>query len=835
VLYAQGLQMIADLKYGYQVTAPPNFVVPVVHNANIDLKLLEEELTCHIEFARYKDAYIVDDGFTYNKAAINKWLQQKNTTPETRAVCQVLLPNKNVQAIIQQITDEKLTLDGVLANLKCPLSGKIMFNPVVAEDGYSYEDEVLRDWLQLGGRISPRSQMLLSNKIKKIKNLRLHNIIEILLKYFGALVKLDDIYIPKDLAGVFYYACARNDVATIQLMLNKTPRLFWRGMQDNFLLRLMHPRAFDKLQKIISPYNLQHYNHSSNVVGQWYATAIKMFGEKGGKLIGSCLRWNAEDYHQQIWQGTIDDNLLVVKETLNIAGYPQKFNTIGMLPIHLAADLKNALILGELKKYGDINALDAFGDTAAHRVIKRLYKDALSMLLMLGADMSKCNRDGLTAVQLAQKVASPDLAAIIENFTMQQKLPIQFTDNDVKIDFKKTPADLQVMFLGSAKAGKSWLLSRLLDAQFAGVNCQENNNNCKSKIKTIIWNNTKKLMVFWDANITDRERIKIIDDINLFCVCFDVTQKNALNEVSEWLAWLIANTNASRKIILLGTKADNVDREVSTAMAMQKQAALLDKGVMFYYDCSALTGLNAKQIMRSIVQLGLQSSKQCDYTAFLQHYSFLKPPRNLWYEESFFQVPAYRIEPLKVLLMGPPLVGKSSLMHQFVNHTTKFEYNWYTERAAKKLQVGALEVQLDIYDSNGFELNHVYQNLLKDTKVVLLCMDLTNVEKWYARLDGFCGKIDNYAEKHAAIVLVGTKLDLKVERKITINLVQSVMASKRFDAYIECSAMTSEHIEEVFKLGVALWQQKQTLRYQQLKQNGAKVEQPFLLSKLQSL
>jgi hypothetical protein len=167
-------------------------------------------------FNLFTNPVMTSDGQTYEQTHIERWFREgNNTSPISRQVLhdKTLIPNLTLKNIIKEIVNKeftsndssyiyvKVTHNGITFTIKLPSSflNKNIINynleqqecfydfyndPVVASDGYTYERDYIRRWLEIFD-ISPKTRKKLENK-NLITNYALKNAItEIIEKEFS--------------------------------------------------------------------------------------------------------------------------------------------------------------------------------------------------------------------------------------------------------------------------------------------------------------------------------------------------------------------------------------------------------------------------------------------------------------------------------------------------------------------------------------------------------------------------------------------------------------------------------------------------------------------------
>ena len=158
----------------------------------------------------------------------------------------------------------------------------------------------------------------------------------------------------------------------------------------------------------------------------------------------------------------------------------------------------------------------------------------------------------------------------------------------------------------------------------------------------------------------------------------------------------------------------------------------------------------------------------------------------------------------KIIVIGDPAVGKSSLLKNFSAEKFKFEYiptvgvNITKEKVMVNNEMGKeTEVSLMIWDIAGqpqfYMLHRPYFN---GADGMMLVYDVTrsssfsNVNNWYST-----------SVKHGLSgvprVLIGNKIDLKDEKKIILPMAEHL--SQKLNApFFETSALTGENVSNIF-------------------------------------
>jgi Ras-related protein Rab-1A len=156
----------------------------------------------------------------------------------------------------------------------------------------------------------------------------------------------------------------------------------------------------------------------------------------------------------------------------------------------------------------------------------------------------------------------------------------------------------------------------------------------------------------------------------------------------------------------------------------------------------------------------------------------------------------------KVIVIGDPAVGKTSLLTKFAKN--KFEEHYIATVGVNivkepiTLETEGATVNLMFWDIAGqpqfYMLHRPYFN---GADGMILVFDVTrsstfsNINNWY-------NTAVKYGLSHIPRILIGNKVDLKDDRKIILPMAEHL--SQKLDAlYFETSALTGEKVKLVFE------------------------------------
>jgi len=172
-------------------------------------------------------------------------------------------------------------------------------------------------------------------------------------------------------------------------------------------------------------------------------------------------------------------------------------------------------------------------------------------------------------------------------------------------------------------------------------------------------------------------------------------------------------------------------------------------------------------------------------------------------EEIIFQPKTEAI--YKIIVVGDPAVGKTSLLTKFSTQKFKSQYiptvGVNITKEQKELSIGNKKVlvSLMIWDVAGqpqfYMLHKPYFN---GADGMLLVFDTTrtstfsNVKNWYSTTV-------KYGLSAIPRFLIGNKIDLKDERKISKEAHVALLSEELNTPYFETSALTCENVDLIFK------------------------------------
>ena len=158
-------------------------------------------------------------------------------------------------------------------------------------------------------------------------------------------------------------------------------------------------------------------------------------------------------------------------------------------------------------------------------------------------------------------------------------------------------------------------------------------------------------------------------------------------------------------------------------------------------------------------------------------------------------------ESFKVSIIGDTLVGKSSIIQRALckdfnnSYTPTIGFEFYTLGA----KINDKILKLQIWDLSGQDVfETLTKSMLSNSNLVILVYDITH-KKTFENIDIHLQKFKEATQKEN-VILVGNKLDLQDKREVSAEEVeQKFNLNSDFKKFIECSALSGDNIEEIFK------------------------------------
>tara|TARA_Y100000768_G_C23986265_1_gene689014 strand:- start:2974 stop:3609 length:636 start_codon:yes stop_codon:yes gene_type:complete len=155
----------------------------------------------------------------------------------------------------------------------------------------------------------------------------------------------------------------------------------------------------------------------------------------------------------------------------------------------------------------------------------------------------------------------------------------------------------------------------------------------------------------------------------------------------------------------------------------------------------------------------------------------------------------------KILVLGDHSVGKSSLIHNYVDFeklTSTMPTIGIDFRVAHGKDCTDRKIKLHIWDTGGhYEYKHIITSYYKNTAAVVIVYDITNYES-FRTIEDILIDLSNYSATNIRqpIILIGNKCDLEDKRQVS-KLEAETFAKDNRLLYFETTANDDCNIEYI--------------------------------------
>ena len=168
----------------------------------------------------------------------------------------------------------------------------------------------------------------------------------------------------------------------------------------------------------------------------------------------------------------------------------------------------------------------------------------------------------------------------------------------------------------------------------------------------------------------------------------------------------------------------------------------------------------------------------------------------------------------KVIVLGNPNVGKTSLILRWVDGIFNENETAAVDTKSKKVKVGSRDVTLSITDTAGQErFRTLTSSYYRNAHAIIVVYDITD-EDSFTDVEAWVEEGQKYAND-SKMFLVGQKSDLADERKTEESEGKEYAEREELGFYMETSAKTGQNVDALFA-AVA----------KQLEENNADADEP---------
>ncbi len=154
----------------------------------------------------------------------------------------------------------------------------------------------------------------------------------------------------------------------------------------------------------------------------------------------------------------------------------------------------------------------------------------------------------------------------------------------------------------------------------------------------------------------------------------------------------------------------------------------------------------------------------------------------------------------KYIIIGNAFVGKSNIIYRFTEG--KFAENYKAtinlDFSFKNMKIGDKIYRVQLWDTVGQEeFKSISRGYYKSGVCALVVYDITDRES-FNNVSTWVDECRKYGPSTISLVLVGNKIDLENERKISYDVGLEYAKKNNFDYFLESSAYSGFNIDNIF-------------------------------------
>ncbi len=157
----------------------------------------------------------------------------------------------------------------------------------------------------------------------------------------------------------------------------------------------------------------------------------------------------------------------------------------------------------------------------------------------------------------------------------------------------------------------------------------------------------------------------------------------------------------------------------------------------------------------------------------------------------------------KIITSGEGAVGKTTLLHRYIENTFKTETMMTigVQFFKKELVIDDIQYDLIIWDFGGQEqFRTILSSYIEGAIGVLFMFDLSNIARSLRNIDMWWSLLNR--RRKIPIILIGTKADVIDKKEFLVHeqLIQETREKFSFVDYIETSSKTGQNIQKAFEI-----------------------------------
>eukprot|EP01102_Stenamoeba_stenopodia_P019386 TRINITY_DN7304_c0_g1_i2.p1 TRINITY_DN7304_c0_g1~~TRINITY_DN7304_c0_g1_i2.p1 ORF type:complete len:197 (+),score=33.70 TRINITY_DN7304_c0_g1_i2:320-910(+) len=152
----------------------------------------------------------------------------------------------------------------------------------------------------------------------------------------------------------------------------------------------------------------------------------------------------------------------------------------------------------------------------------------------------------------------------------------------------------------------------------------------------------------------------------------------------------------------------------------------------------------------------------------------------------------------KVILLGEEGVGKTSILVRFTEDQFYQVAPDGIEWKEKRVQIDNETPSLRSFDTASQEsFRTITSSYYHGTDAVILVYDITKKES-FQKIAGWMNDVALYGKDYVPKALIGNKVDLEVNREVTIGEAKELQSKHNIDVLLETSAYSGQNIQQIF-------------------------------------
>jgi len=153
----------------------------------------------------------------------------------------------------------------------------------------------------------------------------------------------------------------------------------------------------------------------------------------------------------------------------------------------------------------------------------------------------------------------------------------------------------------------------------------------------------------------------------------------------------------------------------------------------------------------------------------------------------------------KVLLVGDSGVGKSCLMHRFIDDdfTESYISTIGVDFKIRTFAANDKTIKMQIWDTAGQDrFFSITSSYYRNGHGIAVVFDVTDMDS-FDHVKRWLGEIDKYAKEDVSVLLIGNKSDMESSRVVDSEMAKA-LADQYNIPYIETSAKNASNVEDAF-------------------------------------